>query len=182
MERPSSSVWVGYPRHDRLGGVAGFAEVGEHGAVDVRLLDDEELDEAAAIWHESRKSVHTAMGFESERSVTAQVSQQVFREIIAPRNEIWGAFLEKQMVGILAICDSEIDRMYVVPGRQRQGIGTALLKKARERSPSGLELHTHQVNEGARAFYEKHGFSAVRFGVSPPPESEADVEYHWKPA
>ena len=63
MERPSSSVWVGYPRHDRLGGVAGSAEVGEHGAVDVRLLHDKELDEAAAIWHESRKSVHTAMGF-----------------------------------------------------------------------------------------------------------------------
>ena len=36
--------------------------------------------------------------------------------------------------------------------------------------------------ERSRAFYEKRGFSAVRFGVSPPPESEADVEYHWKPA
>ena len=150
--------------------------------MNVRLLDDEDLDEVAAIWHDSRKSVHTAMGFESERSVTARVSQQVFREIIAPRNRIWGAFLEKQMVGILAICDSEIDRMYVLPDRQRQGIGTALLEKARELSPSGLELHTHQANEGARAFYEKHGFRAVRFGVSPPPESEADVEYHWKPA
>jgi hypothetical protein len=24
-------------------------------------------------------------------------------------------------------------------------------------------------------------FRAVRFGVSPPPESEPDVEYHWTP-
>ena len=150
--------------------------------MDVRLLDDDELDEAAAIWHESRKRVHTAMGLESERSVTAKVSQQVCREIIATHNQVWGAFLEERMVGILAICGSDIDRMYVAPGRQRQGIGTALLEKARELSPSGLQLHTHQANEGARAFYEKHGFRAVRFGVSPPPESEADVEYHWKPA
>ena len=33
----------------------------------------------------------------------------------------------------------------------------------------------------SRAFYEKHGFRAVRFVVSPPPESEPDVEYQLRP-
>jgi len=155
--------------------------VGEHGVVNIHILDDEKLDEAATVWHESRKSVHTAMGFESERRVTPEESRRVFREIIAPHNQVWGAFLGKQMVGILAICGSEIDRMYVIPSQQREGIGTALLDKAHELSPSGLELHTHQANEGARAFYEKHGFRTVHFGVSPPPESKPDVEYHWRP-
>ena len=42
--------------------------------------------------------------------------------------------------------------------------------------------HTHQQHAQARAFCEKHGFRAVKFGISPPPESEPDVEYHWTPA
>jgi hypothetical protein len=29
----------------------------------------------------------------------------------------------------------------------------------------------------ARAFYERHGFSVVRFGVSPAPEAEPDIEF-----
>jgi ribosomal protein S18 acetylase RimI-like enzyme len=48
-------------------------------------------------------------------------------------------------------------------------------------SPNGLELHTHQENESACAFYEKHGFAAVKYGISPAPESVPDVEYHWRP-
>ena len=42
-------------------------------------------------------------------------------------------------------------------------------------------LFTVQVNVNGRAFYEKHGFVIARLGVSPPPESEPDVEYHWRP-
>ena len=80
------------------------------------------------------------MGFESERAVTPEISLRVFREVIAIENRIWGAVQENCIVGILAINGSEIDRMYVRPSAQRCGIGTALLQKARELSPSGLEL------------------------------------------
>jgi hypothetical protein len=40
-------------------------------------------------------------------------------------------------------------------------------------------LYTLQINTNARAFYERNGFRALKFGLSPPPESEPDVEYHW---
>ena len=100
---------------------------------------------------------------------------------IAPECELWTAVDEDRIVGFLALRDSYIDRLYVHPERQRSGAGEALLRKARECSPSGLQLHTHVANHKARAFYEKQGFEAVHFGVSPPPESEPDVEYHWRP-
>ena len=64
---------------------------------------------------------------------------------------------------------------------QRCGVGTALLRKAAELSPDGLRLFTFQRNERARSFYEKHGFRVVKFGTSPPPENEPDVEYRWEP-
>jgi ribosomal protein S18 acetylase RimI-like enzyme len=57
-----------------------------------------------------------------------------------------------------------------------------LLDRAKELAPDGLTLFTHQGNERARAFYERRGFRAVAFGVSPPPESEPDVKYAWRSA
>jgi ribosomal protein S18 acetylase RimI-like enzyme len=53
---------------------------------------------------------------------------------------------------------------------------------AKRLHPNGLELHTHQENHAARRLYEQHGFRAVKFGLSPPPENAPDVEYHWRPA
>jgi GNAT superfamily N-acetyltransferase len=76
---------------------------------------------------------------------------------------------------------SYLDRLYVDPSEWRQGWGTLFIELAKTRSPQGLELHTHQENRAAHALYEKHGFKAVRFGISPPPESAPDVEYHWRP-
>jgi ribosomal protein S18 acetylase RimI-like enzyme len=84
-------------------------------------------------------------------------------------------------VAYLALRGSYIDRLYVAPAHQRQGWGSELLLHAKLLRPSGLELHTHLENYPARALYERQGFVAVQFGVSPPPESAPDVEYHWRP-
>jgi ribosomal protein S18 acetylase RimI-like enzyme len=75
-------------------------------------------------------------------------------------------------------CAAEIG---VDPRQWHKGWGTQLVNFAKQLSPSGLELHTHQANAAARAFYERHGFQAVTFDISPPPESAPDVEYHWRP-
>ena len=82
-------------------------------------------------------------------------------------------------VGLIALEVPWIRQFAVFPEHQRHGIGTALLAKARECSPAELRLYTFQRNGKARAFYAKHGFSAVAFGISPAPESEPDVEYRW---
>ena len=74
-----------------------------------------------------------------------------------------------------------VDRLYVGVAWQGRGIGTALLDEARRRSPERVRLFTHQQNVGACRFYERRGFVPVRYGVSPPPECEPDVEYWWQP-
>jgi ribosomal protein S18 acetylase RimI-like enzyme len=53
-----------------------------------------------------------------------------------------------------------------------------MLKDAKAMLPGGLSLFTFQANKPARAFYEKHGFRAVAFGVSEA-EGEPDVTYVW---
>jgi len=104
-----------------------------------------------------------------------------FRAIVAAECVVWLAEVEGHLAGLLAIKDDYIDQLFVAVERQRQGVGTALLQKAREHSPRGLRLSTFQKNALARAFYEKHGFKALRFGHSPAPENEPDVEYQWWP-
>jgi ribosomal protein S18 acetylase RimI-like enzyme len=81
----------------------------------------------------------------------------------------------------MAIAGDLIDQLYVDPENQRQGVGTSLIASAKALSPSGLRLFTFETNARGRAFYEKHGFRAAGFGISPPPESEPHVEYRWTP-
>jgi ribosomal protein S18 acetylase RimI-like enzyme len=83
------------------------------------------------------------------------------------------------LLGLIALDVPWIGHLAVFPGYQRRGIGSALLSQARERSPRELRAFTFRRNLPARAFYERHGFVAVAFGVSPAPESEPDVEYRW---
>jgi ribosomal protein S18 acetylase RimI-like enzyme len=103
-----------------------------------------------------------------------------FRNHILTENELWVVEMDDHPVAFLAIRDEFIDRLYVHPDYQNRGIGRTLLDHAHQLSPDHLWLYTLQINLNARAFYEKNGFIAEKFGISPPPESEPDVEYHWR--
>lgn len=104
-----------------------------------------------------------------------------FRNYVLAKNKLWVAVMDKKRVAFMAMNESFIDQLYVHPDHWRRGIGKILLEYARRLSPEHLWLFTLQINLPARAFYEKNGFLPEKFGISPPPESEPDVEYHWHP-
>jgi ribosomal protein S18 acetylase RimI-like enzyme len=106
---------------------------------------------------------------------------QVFHKIITLKSDICVEENGLSIVGFIALQNSYIDRLYVDPEFQGQRFGSNLLGYAKAKHPTGLELCTHQQNRRACKFYEKHGFVAVRYGISPAPESVPDVEYHWRP-
>lgn len=105
--------------------------------------------------------------------------------VVLPGTEVWVAEIgrdggEAGAVGFLSLDGEELEHLYLSPEAQRRGIGTLLLAKAKERSPEGLALHAFQRNAGARAFYERHGFTAVEFSDgSRNEEQEPDVRYRW---
>jgi ribosomal protein S18 acetylase RimI-like enzyme len=138
-------------------------------------------DEAAVVgvWHRSGRAAYTYLP--TWQAFTLEQARVAFRLDILARCELWVGTRDERVVAYLAMRGSYLDRLYVDPPEQRQGWGTRLLEHARSLSPGGLELHTHVENRAARALYERHGFVAVRFGTSPPPESAPDVEYHWRP-
>ena len=106
--------------------------------------------------------------------------QDYFRDHILITDRIWVVEIDGRPVAFMAMNKDFIDHLYIHPDFQRRGIGEALLNFAREQSPEHLWLYTLQINANARAFYEKHGFVAEKLGLSPPPENEPDVEYHWR--
>lgn len=146
----------------------------------VRPLRADEVDEVIRLWHVTKQAAYPYLPLEQGRTV--EEDGAFFRDAILPRSSVWVAEQGGAIAGFLAIEGSYVDRLYVHPARQRRGAGSALIAKAKVLSPDGVQLHTHVKNTQARAFYERHGFRAVTFGVSPPPESEPDVEYHWTPA
>ena len=148
--------------------------------MDVRMQRyvPEDFDAVTRLWRRAREV--SLPEFQRTKGYPFEMDCAYFREQVLPKNEIWVAWtLDGQAVGFMAIKDDFIDLLYVDPDSWRMGIGTMLLAQARRLSPRRLRLFTLQINVNARAFYEKNGFSVLRLGVSPAPESEPDVEYLW---
>jgi len=98
------------------------------------------------------------------------------------RAEIWVAG-EGRVTAFLGLVGDELSHLYVEPGAQSRGIGTALLDHAKVLRPERLELWVFQKNEGARRFYERHGFGLVKLtDGAGNMEKEPDALYEWRPA
>ena len=145
----------------------------------IRPYRDTDEAEVIGVWLRSGLAAYTYLP--TWQAMTLETAVYVFRTIIRPSTAIWVGVLDGRVVAFLAMKGSYLDRLYVDPLDWHKGWGRRFIRLAKELSPIGLELHTHQENRAACALYESEGFRAVRFGTSPPPESAPDVEYHWQP-
>src|SRR4051812_14471852 len=82
-------------------------------------------------------------------------------EIMMQRCQVWVARQGGRVTGFAALDGDALDHLYLLPGHNRQGIGSRLLALAKRERPERLHLLTFQRNARARAFYEAHGFRAV---------------------
>lgn len=144
----------------------------------IRLYQPDDFQEITRLWFEAQTvampEMMTRMGY------TLEDAREFFQRVIVDEDQIWVYEHDGVPLGFFAIHGELIDRLYVDPAHHRQGIGQALLEKARQLLPEHMWLYTHAANRMARSFYEKNGFVAEKFGVSPEPESEPDIEYHWR--
>ena len=102
-------------------------------------------------------------------------------EVVLPRQEVWVAEAGGRVVGVTSLEGEMVQQLYILPGYQGIGIGSALLALAKPRRPGGLRLYAFQRNTRARTFYEHRGFVAIAFGDgSDNEEGEPDVLYQWR--
>ena len=146
----------------------------------IRDYVEGDFDDLVYGWHETNRVSYRYNAVQQKHTLAD--ARQFFRDRLLPTCKVWVATQSGQPVGLVCLEAPWIRHFAIFPPHQRRGIGTVLLQKAREHSPAELRLFTFQRNEAARAFYEKHGVTAVAFGASPAPELEPDVEYHWTSA
>jgi len=144
----------------------------------IRPYREDDFEVVTALWfeamHAAMPEMMKRMGFELEGA------REYFRNAIILQDQLWVYDSEGMPVAFLGIENDFLDRLYVDPKHHRRGFGQELLDFAKTLSPNHLWLYTHAANKTARVFFEKNGFVAEAFGVSPAPESEPDVEYHWR--
>lgn len=140
-----------------------------------RTMAAADIPTAVDVWLAAGKQEYTYLPLFQQ--LTPERAAEVFTKQIFEPCETWVAELDGQCCAFVALEGELLDRLYVHPDHQGRGIGKQLLRFCLSLRPQGLRLFTHQQNLRARQFYESFGFRAVRFGVSPPPESAPDVEY-----
>lgn len=100
------------------------------------------------------------------------------RRDIAAGVELWGLDSGGELLGVMGIQpvrDVDLIRhAYVRPGRQRQGVGAALIEHLRRRSERRMLVGTWAAADWAIEFYRRHGFELV-----PPAHAAALLERYW---
>jgi ribosomal protein S18 acetylase RimI-like enzyme len=144
----------------------------------IREYRDNDFDAVTILWRISREK--SLPEFQKAKGHFFYEDRDYFQSHVLEENQVWVVEVNNHSVAFMAMNQEFVDQLYIHPDYWRQGIGNALLDLAREQSPEHVWLYTLQINVNARAFYEKNGFVAEKFGMSPPPESEPDVEYHWR--
>lgn len=94
---------------------------------------------------------------------------RILSQLGDPAHAWWVARLGRTLVGfahgVLDGTDCKLDKLYVHPDRQRQGIGAALLRAvqdwARQQQAQRLWLQVNRGNARAIAAYRKYGFRIV---------------------
>ena len=135
----------------------------------IRPIEPEDIGHTARVWHESKQSAYWCLPL--QQGITPEEDERIFREHVLPGFETWIATLDGEIVAFLTLDGSYVARLYVHPARQGSGVGTALLAHAKQTSPLGLELHTHQKNAPAREFTSVADSSLLSSASAPPPRT-----------
>lgn len=141
----------------------------------LRPAADRDLPAIADVYLTSRASAAMPPGIHAPDDVRAWVGTWDLSE-----RDVWVAETGEAIVGFANLTPTWLDGLYVVPGGQRAGIGSALLDLAKSLRPDGFGLWVFEVNEPARAFYARHGLVALeRTDGSANEEHAPDVKMVW---
>ena len=124
----------------------------------IKQVTEENLMQAAVIhsesWMESHKNICTPAFVAIH---TPQRQKRYLESEIAKGARLY-LLMDEKPVGMVSVCGSLIENLYVLPGEQRKGYGTRLLAFAVEKCTGAPTLWILSTNVGAKRLYERNGF------------------------
>jgi GNAT superfamily N-acetyltransferase len=139
---------------------------------DIRRLERHEIDAvsalARAVWQATYPELISRQQIDFMLA-DRYAPEQIHAQLDDPRHAWWVAQQDGQLVGFahasLDGADSKLDKLYVHPDKQRQGIGSMLLTTvqdwARAQHARRLWLQVNRGNTPAIAAYQNRGFRIV---------------------
>jgi GNAT superfamily N-acetyltransferase len=129
------------------------------------ILRSATLDDTTAIAKVLVDSRTAFMPYAPSVHSASEVYDWVSSQLI-PSGNVLVAQVNEQVVAVMATSNDKqctwIDQLYVSPGHENRGIGTQLLLLAHAKLSGAIRLYTFQENLGARRFYERHGYRAIK--------------------
>jgi len=129
----------------------------------IRKAKTEDASAIADVYLGSRKK---HLPFAKHAHTDSEVRQWI-RDHLIPTQSVKVLEHGGEIKAIIAISENKkeswIDQLYVRAESVGQGFGSRLLKDALLNLKRPVMLYTFQENEGARRFYERYGFRAVKF-------------------
>lgn len=105
-------------------------------------------------------------------------------QVLIPSGRVTVAVDNGSIVGFLAVSNDNsygwIDQIYLDPSVTGAGLGSDLVKLAKNQVAPPIRLYTFQQNEAARRFYRRHGFREIELtDGSGNEEKTPDVLLEW---
>ena len=142
-----------------------------------RPCHDDERDEILAIVNAAAEAYRGVIP--ADRWHEPYMSRAELDGEIAAGVAFWGFEDDAELLGVMGVQSfDEVDLIrhaYVRPGRQRGGIGAALLRHLLDLTDRRVLVGTWAAAEWAISFYRRNGFDLV----APPERKDALLERYW---
>jgi ribosomal protein S18 acetylase RimI-like enzyme len=146
----------------------------------IRPYRPDDLDTVVDLWYDTWHATFPDLRHDEPKDEW----RRRFETEIAAEEQVFVAEVDDQIAGFLAVKDrgnghGYLHEIFVSPDVQRRGVGSALMRLAKDLAPAGLRLHTLQRNTQAAAFYQRHGFSVASTGIGR--VGLPNAQYAWTP-
>lgn len=143
--------------------------------VQLRPAAAEDVEELAELYVATRRDAVPAMPPLPDAGVVLDHLGRDVRE-----KDVWVAESVQGLAGFMVLTPTWLDALYVGPGQQGRGIGTALLELAKTQRPAGFGMWVFASNVPARGFYQRHGLLELEHtDGSDNEEGAPDVRMAW---
>lgn len=129
----------------------------------IRRYQDGDTDAVVAVWRAAADLAHPFLSNEFQDQEAENV-----RHVYPQHAEFWVKEIDDRIVGFIALIESEVGAIFLVPDYHGRGIGRELMDFAVERK-GAVTLDVFKENAIGRRFYDAYGFKPVK-------------EYHHEPS
>jgi ribosomal protein S18 acetylase RimI-like enzyme len=144
----------------------------------IRPAGGDDADPIARLFLASKATLTFLPSIHTDEETFSFIANIVLRD-----QDVHVAETNGEISGFIAMHGDMVEHLYVRPDLLRRGIGSALLRRAMERLPSGFRLWVFLQNVPARRFYERHGLRLIEeTDGSRNEERTPDALYEWRPA